>query len=61
MDEKAILKRLANTEKALVSLWSLLEDVTPPAYSETITKMISDYLEANEKLGGFKKSGEFFE
>ena len=56
-------KRLANTEKALVALWSLIQDTLPPAYQEDTDKMMEEYFNANCKLGADfnNASGKYFQ
>ncbi len=46
-----IEKRLQNTERALIGLWSLMQDTMPPAYAQDIDAMINDYFDANAGLG----------
>ena len=45
-------KRLQNTERALIDLWTLLKDTVPPAYADNIDDMMGEYFEANTELGG---------
>ncbi len=44
-------KRLENTEKALITLWSLLEDLHPPETQRDINEMLHEYYDANCLLG----------
>lgn len=44
-------KRLQNTERALIALWGLMKDTMPPAYQDSIDRMINEYFDANESLG----------
>ena len=46
-----IEKRLANTESALIALWSLTKETMPPQYQKDIDKMMNEYFDANAKLG----------
>jgi len=46
-----IEKRLFNTERALVSLWSLLEPTCGEVTKKAIDLMISDYFDAQVSLG----------
>ena len=46
-----IEKRLQNTERALIALWSLMKDTMPPAYQEDIDRMVNEYFDANSALG----------
>ena len=48
---ESLEKRLANTEKALLALWSLMQDTMPPDYQRSINKMMNDYFDANDTLG----------
>ena len=46
-----IEKRLQNTERALIALWSLMKETMPPEYQENIDRMVSEYFDANYALG----------
>lgn len=46
-----IEKRLYNTERALHGLWSMLEDLQPPAYAERINELMEEYFDTNVELG----------
>jgi len=55
-------KRLANTETALVGLWSLMKDTMPPDYQRNIEVMMNEYFDANNKLGAdFSSRNGFIE
>jgi len=56
------LKRLDNTEKALVALWNLIEDTMPPEYQESANSMMEEFYNSNVSLGadfGEKETGYF--
>ena len=48
---KILEKRLINTERALLALWSLLEDTMPANKTISIDNMMQEFFEANTDLG----------
>ena len=53
-DEERIIqleRRLANTEKALLAFWSILEGLQPPSAQEDVNNMLESYANANTSLG----------
>ena len=52
MTEQEKLKaRLANTEKALFALATVLQDIQPPYVQESMARIMGDYFDANTSLG----------
>ncbi len=45
-------KRLANTERALLGIYTLVSELLPTLYQEGATQFMMDYHEANDGLGG---------
>ena len=54
-----IEKRLQNTEKALMALFTVLQPLQPPATQDDIYHIMEDYFEANISLGFDGSSSEF--
>lgn len=50
-DVKQLEARLENTEKALIGLWSLIQDNMPNYVQDGGDKMMEEYFTANVELG----------
>ena len=57
-EQEKIEARLANTEKALFALVTVLLDLQPPATQDSISILMGDYFDANTSLG-FEARSEF--
>jgi len=51
MDIADLEKRLANTEAALIALWSLTKDTMPQEVFNNTDNMMNEYFDANESYG----------
>ena len=58
--QKKIEARLANTEKALFALVTVLQEVQAPYVQESLNLLMRDYFEANVSLG-FNPEVDFIE
>jgi hypothetical protein len=47
-------KRIANLEFAFVALHALTADLLPPSYADDAERMMKDFFDGTESLGGFK-------
>ena len=59
-NEEKLQARIQNTERALVALWSLLEDLQPAAYSDDINLMMEQYHNAGQSLGSEAGTEPYF-
>jgi len=50
-DNEKLEARLANTEKALFALATILQDIQPPYVQEGMARIMGDYFDASTSLG----------
>lgn len=50
-DLERLEARLANTEKALFALATVMQDIQPPYIQESMSLILGDYFDANTSLG----------
>jgi hypothetical protein len=50
-DIEKLEARLANTERALFALATILDEIQPPFVQNDITRLMNDYYDANTSLG----------
>lgn len=50
-EQKQLQARLVNTERALLALWSLIEDTMPSATQDAVGELMNEYYTTNSDLG----------
>jgi len=50
-------KRVQNLEAALIGYVALTEELLPPSYLEGVNRMMQDFFEKNQKMGGCAFNG----
>jgi len=53
---KLLEARIHNLEITLHGFWSILQDLQPPAYQESITRLFRDSFNASRELGAFSST-----
>lgn len=50
-DIELLKKQVRNTQKALLALWAMTDDLAPPCVYDDVHKMMEAYFDANQSLG----------